>query len=199
MSYDNEFDDPPRVIHRPLAPPRTSTPGEGIYLGLWQEFATARPREWRYIFSDMRSTPRQRVASVAASFMVFMGCNGGASFTHRATEMAKKDMELNRERIFVAAWAMENARYRGIDHGLRTIEYMLASEHPIENHPFCGRRVNHKRVPIITMEDQDAIECMVRWWASQQAECMRDIAEPMREAAMKKLRAEMFKTPERTS
>lgn len=194
MTYLDAYgnDAPPRVIHRPLCPPRPGTPGEGIYLSLWQEFAAARPHEWAHIFADMRTKPRQRVASVAASFMVFMGCNGGASFTHRAIEMASKETELNRERLFIAAWAMENARYRGIDHGLRTIEYMLAAEHPIENHPFCGRRISQKRVPVITMEDHDAIECMVRWWASPQAECMRSIAEPMRQAANKKMRAAMF-------
>lgn len=189
---DSEYWEPPRVVHVPMQPPRAGTPGEGIYLALWQEFAKARPREWSYIFSDMRSRPRQRVASVACSFMTFMGCNGGASFTHRAETMAKAEPDLNRAHIFIAAWAMENIRYRGTNHGLRLIEYMLAFEYPIEAHPFVSRRVNRKLVPVVTMEDHDAIECMVRWWAGDQAKGMREIAEPMREAANKKLRSGLF-------
>lgn len=189
MSYhDSEDFDPPKVIHRPLAPPRESTPGEGIYLALWQEFATQRPREWRYIFQDMRTPVRQRVASVAASFMVFMGCNGGAGFTHAAEQMANDAPVLSRERAFLMAWACANVRHLGVNHGLRTIEYMLAREHPIESR-FLHRGIVENRVPIISMEDHDAVECMVRWWASNQAACMRSIAEPERIAAQRRILA----------
>lgn len=193
--FGNDFYEPPRVVHLPLSPPRAGTPGEAIYLELWQEFATQRPREWAYIFQDMRHTPRQRVASVACSFMTFMGCNGGAGFTYAAEQMAKDVGVMSRERAFIAAWAIDNTRHRGINHGLRTIEYMLASEHPIETR-FIGRRgVVEKRIPVVTMEDEDAVECMVKWWASNQAACMREIAEPARISAQRRMLWESQQEP----
>lgn len=184
--FDDDFFEPPRVVHRPLQPPRRGTPGEEIYLALWQEFATQRPREWFHIFQDMRYKPRQRAATVAASFMTFMGCNGGAGFTHFAETLAKDMHPFSRERAFIAAWAIENTRHRGINHGLRMIEYMLAREHPIEGRIF-GRGVAESRVPVVTMEDEDVVECMVKWWSGNQAACMREIAEPARISAQRRM------------
>lgn len=179
----------PRVKHVPLQPPRPGTPGEGVYLGLWQEWATANPGEWLAIF-DTCAKVGQRAASVAASFMVFMGCNVGRSFTGEALQLAMTDRW--RERAFLAAWANENRRSRGVNHGLRTIEFMLAPKHPIaENAPF-SRGVDWQLVPNVTMDDIDIVESMVCWWAGTAAEAMRNVAEPAIQAANTKLRAGIF-------
>lgn len=178
----------PRVTHAPICPPRPCTPGERIYLGLWQEWATANPREWLAIF-DTTERIGQRAASVAASFMVFMGCNGGHSFTREALRLAEKDHW--RERAFSAAWAMENRRCRGVNSGLRTIEYMLATEHPIK-HNGIGSSIDWNLVPVVTMHDTDIVESMVAWWASQAAGVMREIAEPMIQAASRKRLSGLF-------
>lgn len=167
------------VKHIPLKPARAGTPGEGIYLQLWQKFATDRPNEWRAIFRT-NGPVRQRAASVAASFMVYMGCNGGASFTHEAERRAAAGGFLgSREYAFLAAWAIHNKRDRGINSGLRTIEYMLAREHPIYPDTYRCGRVNWRTVPDVTMEDTDIVESMVRWWASTTAEVMREQAEAL--------------------
>lgn len=180
-----------KVLHIPLAPPRKGTPGEGIYLELWREWATARPAEWRQIFHETNCPVRQRAASVAASFMVFMGCNGGEGFTHKAKTLADSGAFPYREAAFIAAWALENRRRIGIDCGLRTSEYMLAAQHPITT-GIGGGRVNWKHVPNITQDDNDILECMVSWWSTGPAEVMRSIAEPMIEAAKRKAWSQMF-------
>lgn len=183
---------PARVKHIPLCPPRAGTPGEGIYLGLWVEFATARPREWAAIFCT-NGPVRQRAASVAASFMVFMGCNAGRDFTWKAERLAESGAFPYREGAFVAAWALDNRRSMGVNNGLRMSEYMLAREYPIYEAPHFNRgHVSWSRVPNITQEDNDILESMVVWWSSTQAGVMREIATPMIEAAVRKLRAGMF-------
>ena len=170
------------IKHIPLQPPRASVPMEGIYLSLWQAFAERNPDDWAGIFRDCNFTPRQRAASVAASFMVFMGCNGGRDFTHRAEQFANSKTFAWPEPAYIAAWALENNRSRGINSGLRCIEYMLASQHPIQNgSPLLGR-VNWQAVPAITMEDLDVIECMVRWWSGTTARVIRDKAAALLEA-----------------
>lgn len=131
MFYDDEYP-PPRVKHIPIAPPRPGTPGEGIFLRLWQDWATANPREWVGIFSDCVDRPRQRAASVAASFMVFIGCNGGRSFTLEAGRLVICGAFMTTRSAYIAAWAHFNERQRGVNSGLRMAEFMLAAEHPTE-------------------------------------------------------------------
>ena len=167
---------PPKVVHLPFCPPRQNTPGEVIYLKLWQAWATENPDDWASIFSDMHSAPRQRVACCAASFMVHMGTNDGASFTHQCTVAAKGKTFPHTE--YVKIWASHNVRHAGVNHGLRCIEYMLAREYPIQR-AFVGRCINWQKVPNITMEDMDAIECMVAWWSTEPAIQMRQMAEPL--------------------
>jgi hypothetical protein len=190
---DDNYQVPKGIKHIPLCPPRPGTPGESIYLDLWREWAEANPREWRAIF-ETRGPVRQRAASVAASFMVFMGCNAGRDFTREAEKMADRDRW--RERSFLCAWAAENRRNSGVNSGLRTVEYMLASQHPIDyGHPI-GPRLDWRRVPVVTMEDMDIVESMVVWWASSTASTIRAIAEPMIQAAEKKLLSGIFSNSE---
>lgn len=183
--------EPPHVLHVPLAQPRPGTPGEGIYLSLWREFSTNRPREWHSIFRTTGPV-RQRAASVAASFMVFMGCNGGRGFTWTADRLCEKGVFTNREDAFVAAWAIENKRVYGTNSGLRTSEYMLAEKHPIVGLPVGGTSVDWRLVPDITQEDYDILESMVIWWSTSQAGVMREIAEPMIKAAEHKILSNLF-------
>ena len=160
-----------RLKHLPLHPARDCVALEGIYLRLWQNFAEQRPDEWLAIFSECSFTPRQRAASVAASFMVFMGCSAGRCFTHQADRLASSGAFAWPEPAYLAQWALENKRHSYVNSGLRTIEYMLAVDYPIRSH-FPGG-VDWRSVPVITMDDQDVIECMVRWWCGPTARVIR--------------------------
>lgn len=165
----------PKLRHIPLCPPRASVPREGLFLALWQQFAEQRPEEWQYIFRTTGPV-RQRAASVAASFMVYMGCNLGHAFTHNAERIAKSGAFSCTEDAYLAAWTMENKRLHFVNHGLRTIEYMLAREHPIKV-TLSRHRVDWKLVPDVSMEDVDIVESMVAWWCSHTARWMRDAVE----------------------
>lgn len=166
----------PKLLHVPLKPPRPGVPREGLLLALWKEFVEQRPEEFAYIFRGRTNGPlRQRAASVAASFIVYMGCNGGRCFTHEAQRLAQTGAFFCAENAYLAAWAIENKRSGGFNSGLRTIEYMLAREHPITKGALA--RVDWKLVPDLTMEDTDIVESMVAWWASTTAHWMRDAVE----------------------
>lgn len=167
----------PKLRHVPLKPPRASVPREAIFLELWQQFAEQRPEEWAYVVRGRTNGPmRQRAASVAASFMVFMGCNGGQSFTHFAERVARSGAFTCTEDAYLAAWTIENKRIHGVNHGLRAVEYLLAREHPLSDRT-CGTGVNWTAVPDVTMEDMDIIEAMVAWWCSTTARWMREAVE----------------------
>lgn len=171
-----------KIQHIPLQPPRVSIPMEGIYASLWRNFAEQRPDEWKAIFRDCPTNPRQRAASVAASFMVFMGCNGGREFTAAADRLAATGARGGKEAAYLAAWALTNDRTCYINSGLRTIEYMLASEYPIHTTGIRHGHVNWQSVPTVTMDDIDVIECMVRWWSGTTAHVIREHAAVLLEA-----------------
>lgn len=165
--------------HTPIRPVRPGTHGEGIYLDLWREFVAGEPEAAAAIFRELPSQQLdQRGASVAASFMTYMGCNGGAGFTHNAKHIAGKRFFTDTERAFVAAWALDNQRNGAFNSGLRSIEFILA-----ETHPIVDGRVSWDRVPTVTADDMDVIECMVKWWSTPRATFMRTKAEGLIEKA----------------
>ncbi|KWN06414.1 hypothetical protein WT83_27415 [Burkholderia territorii] len=181
------------LAHIPLCAPRPDIPGEVIYLRLWQEFMHANSHALEDIVTSGLNGPiDQRVASVAASFMVYMGCNGGANFTRCANELVKR-FDYPHE-AFLAAFVIENQRRRSVNHGLRKVEYMLAAEHPIVDGLF-STRVEWERVPDISQRDLDVIECMVIWWSTPQAERLRRVAEPLIEAEQRKAGSRLFAAP----
>lgn len=184
---DDSYQHPPRVVHRPLHSPRKSTPGEVIYLELWQDWCARNPLEWRAIF-ETNGPVRQRAASVAASFMVWMGCNAGTGFTWTAERFAESKVFATREHAYLAAWASENARRIGVNGGLRASECILAREHPWVHGPF-GTRLDWSLVPDVTQEDNDILESMACWWSGAAARVMRSIAVPMIQAAQARERA----------
>lgn len=188
----------PKLLHVPLKPPRASVPREGMLLALWQQFAEQRPEEYAYVFRGRTNGPiRQRAASVAASFMVYMGCNGGRSFTHAAERLAKSGAFTCTEDAYLSAWVVENKRSSGVNSGLRTIEYMLAREHPIAKGVVPLWRVDWPLVPDVTMEDADIVEAMVAWWASTTARWMRDAVDSQVTALNAKER--LFPTAQRAA
>lgn len=165
----------PKLLHIPIRPPRYHTPGEVVFLREWQTYLEENPEAFLYLCRTTGPV-RQRAASVAASFMVYMGCNGGASFTFLAKSLHKSNVFGCDEDAYLAAWASHNKRYGAVNYGLRAIEFILASEHPIHN-GFLRSVVEWSKVPVITMEDNDIIESMVVWWASEEAEQLRQRAE----------------------
>lgn len=187
----NQTEELIELAHEPVAPPRPGTPGEAIYLSLWREFLAVRPGRIDMILRDVQGPTTQRDATVCASFMVFMGCNGGRGL-HQSAEAFMR-CSLTKQQAFRLAWAQENARCRGTDMGLRCIEYMLAAKHPIRTDPGYVGRVDWSLVPEVTMRDIDVVEAMVDWWSTREGEEMRSIAEPMIEAANRKLLSDLYK------
>jgi hypothetical protein len=176
--------------HIPFAQPRSGTSGEAIYLGLWLEYLAARPDKLDRILHATNRPTTQRDASICASFMVYMGCASGRSFVETAKRYVERGMV--KHDAFLSAWASANERVAGVNHGLRTIEFMLAPTHPIKSSP-TGDQVDWEQVPTITLDDIDVVEAMVAWWASYDGHEMRAIAEPMIEAANRKLLSKIFK------
>lgn len=160
----------------PVQPPRVSVPLEGIYLNLWLELVTQRPEEWEAVLRVQDSID-QRAATVAASFIVFMGCNAGRDFSRMAEQYCEQTTFVSRESAYVAAWAVLNQRDVWKNHNMRMVEAVLST--------YTNGERTH---PIVTIHDIDVIDSMVRWWSTPSASLLRAAAEKQYEAVKAKRR-----------
>lgn len=187
------------LSHDSLIAARKDTPGEGIYLALWQEYVAADPgRIVRLLYDTLDRLPTQRQASVCATFMKFMGCNCGRSFTCAAERIASEDTTRKRSDAFLMSWALENRRRRGVNSGVRTIEAMLAVD--LWTYPEAGApRLNMQALYAVEPGDYDTVDAMVEWWASQDAGAIRAAALPKIQAAVASIQARHHRTYDGTA
>lgn len=165
--------------HIPIAPPRQGHDGEVSFLAAWQQFADRAPDDFEAIFSHRISHRfAQRSASVAASFVMWLGTNAGACLIRSGNDLATKG--LSRTYAYVAAWAIDNQRIRWINSGLRSVQYVLAAEYPIEG---AGHEVLWSKVPVVTLEDLDVIDALMEWLATSQGQTFLVAAQARLDAA----------------
>lgn len=176
------MDSPRRALrHVPVNLPRAGVHGERIYLELWREYLGANRDALREVFRDLCQPLDQRGARVAASFMVWMGCNAGYSFTHEAERIAEAGY-LRRDEAFVAAWAIHNARAHGVNGGVIAIEAMLTPGGIPRMDQSPAYRIDWRRMYAPTQYDLDVLNCMAAWWAGTVAGDMREIAQSLIDA-----------------
>lgn len=178
------------LLHDPVNAPRPGTPGEGIYLAFWREYVQAEEQRLARILRDTRPTePNPRQAAVCASFMTFMGCNAGIAFTDAAERMLAPNQGgtyQNPVHVFLMAWSLANRRRAGVNSGIRTIEAMLA--HDLWSYREGeAPRMNRQALDAICPDDFDTVDCMVEWWAGEDAAAMRAVARPEIQEANRRL------------
>lgn len=169
----------PRIKHIPLRPARSCTPREGMFLALWQEYMAENPGALLDI-ARTSGPVRQRAASVAASFMTYMGCNCGMELARKAEDLVKNGAFCSREDAYLSAWAILNKRVHGINHGVRMVESMLATKNMfLSSFPYG---IDYRRIPVVSLEDMDVLEGMAIWWSTEDASIMRKRVEVRMEA-----------------
>ncbi|WP_313694727.1 hypothetical protein [Achromobacter mucicolens] len=177
--------------HVPVNLPRAGFPAERIYLELWREYLRGNHDALREIFGDLCQPLDQRGARVAASFMVWMGCNSGRSFTHMAERIAQSGAFATAEDAFLAAWAVENKRIRWLNSGVILTEAMLTPGGIPRMTEMVSYSVDWRRMYSPTQYDNDVLACMVRWWSGHSAQALRTIAGHQIEAEHAKERARL--------
>ena len=158
--------------HEPIIYPRVDTVRESLFLNAWKKYLVEKipyARDEQTYFDKIfpkRLFNQERASQVAASFMVFMGCNAGLSFTYMAKKMYENNQNIPRSDAFLATWSIENKREFGINSGIRYVEAILTPRHVFEDE-------KHRHIYFskhITVEDYEMVEEMVKWWGSFDAE-----------------------------
>ncbi|WP_162600826.1 hypothetical protein [Paraburkholderia sp. C35] len=168
--------------HVAIRAPRADVIGEVVMAEKWQEYMQRLAPSihdecdeygFRSLMASFPFPLTQRLATVAASFIQWLGTNCGRCFLGDA-EKAAKALD-NRHDAYAAAWALENVRHLGINGGVRTIEAALA---PKDHYQYGAL----KRLPDLTEQDYEAVEHVVLWLGMREgkafiAECEREITQ----------------------
>lgn len=160
------------LIHRPIRRPRTTFTGECMFAASWMRLMDSSPVESeRYpggfankLESILTLYPHeitQRTASIAASFITWLGTNNGQCFLIAARKMG--ETLGNPQNGYIAAWAIENRRSQGINSGVRTIEAVLSKED--SGTDMFGYRPN---IPILSAAEVEVVDLLVEWMAGEE-------------------------------
>jgi hypothetical protein len=163
--------------HKPIRPPRACTIGEVVMSEHWE---IAMQAEAKNIHDDcdeyafralMHAFPRpltQRHASVAASFIRWLGCNCGRGFLHDAEKLKEKFH--SNTNAYVAAWAIENMREVAINRGVRIIEAAIAPDDHWKNGYL-------EKLPDLSADDYEVVDNVVIWLGSKDGQDFLNRAE----------------------
>jgi hypothetical protein len=173
MIHDRELELLP-LRSEPLTAPRATVYGEGIFLETWRALLAepvphgdGLPNEMiEHILCDTVGPIDERVASVAASFIVWLGCNAGQSFLDHASKLSRAHA-LDLPEAFTLAWAEQNRRRVGVNSSRRSIEFIIPGE--------------------VTFRDAEIIENVARWLGTPKGIRMRALAMAEIEATRKAL------------
>lgn len=168
------------IEHIPITPPRKDHDGERSYLELWRRYISrCTEEELQSIFRNTRYAHlTQRQASVAASFVIWLGTNCGRGLITEADHVPpeRDGYRQGRDLRYLRRWELENRRELGINGGVRYIEAILDPAR-------CTREtVIMAAAPDITIDDLDVIECLCRWLATMEGQYFIKAGEARMEA-----------------
>lgn len=157
-----------KYIHRGIRAPRPHHIGEQVFFEHWTRYVDVEPEEDRNgpgrisrledILSELPGKLDQRMVTVAATFMTWMGNNNGFSLWWEAERLRKDGVHYP----VVHAWTDNNRRIHGVNSGFRTIEAMLApDDHFGPRQGFAGWGLMY--VPQLRWEDFETIEHLCEW------------------------------------
>lgn len=123
------------IKHEPERAVRPDVYGEGIFLECWQRHLQITPEygdgyaneRFQCILSDMTPFPTQRDATVAASFIIWLGTNCGNFYLFEAKRRFTHltDREADRPDAYLFEWVRQNRRISCVNGGRRTIEALV--------------------------------------------------------------------------
>lgn len=154
------------LVHQPARPCRNGVPGEVVFLSRWQMLMLAPlgdedAHPLQEILGDVVDRVEQRDATLAASFMTWLGTNVGGAMIYESCQIRGVPYPV------LAAWSNHNMRRRHINLGIRTLQSLLVSAdaplHPITKDPL--------RPPRVSVRDLEVAEALAVWlgWPAGQA------------------------------
>ena len=131
--------------------------GEQVFARRWQEFAEkecGNSTGFEYVLRGYPYPLDQRAASVAASFITWLGTNVGGSLLGIAEEF--KLARAVPSFAYVAAWSVMNVRSVGISSNARQIEFLTRTQEELEKNVFSE----------VSVRDLEVVDQLTLWLGS---------------------------------
>jgi len=138
--------------HIPINPPRAGYHGEAVYAAHWIELMSKSASALHRLLFNFPWEPGQREATVAATFVCWLGTNMGQSFLNEGKRLSGHFFLGD---SYLAAWACHNRRSRGVNSSWRSLEHMMN----VGGRDAC--------IPDLSAHDYEAVEHIAHWLGSQ--------------------------------
>jgi len=161
---------PVALDHSPIRPPRDGFIGEAVFAELWKARMDL-ARDWispvdrgalGEILDHLEQPVTQRDASVAASFISWLGTNVGSSFLDQ-TDALSCLVRHDAPSAYVAEWAAKNRRLRHVNLGWRSIELFMMTKEQSDRVNREGTRPGPGEAVDITVRDLEVAEQIAAW------------------------------------
>lgn len=184
---DEEVMERPQLAHEPNRPPRADIYGEVIFAEHWKRLM-AQPCDWReeeeggLLGSILRYLPlpiSQRDATVAASFICWLGTNCGRCFLSQAKARAGEAADKHeRSLAYLCQWAVENRRIGYINHGFRAIEFwMMDAEESAEVNKAVSAIFWRRPKVEVSGRDLEVADAIAMWLGADEGQAFIKAAE----------------------
>lgn len=177
LDYDEYLHALGELSHKPLHGPRESHVGENVYAFEWEVMHASVRRDndppnvlLASMLYAMQRRITQRHASVAASFITWLGTNCGMAYLNAAKRLRDcASYSLMPREAYLAAWAIDNQRSLQVNHGGRLIESILAPADHFGRDLFTGLW-GLRRMPDLSIEDHETVEHVASWLGTPRAQ-----------------------------
>lgn len=152
-----------KLKHIPIRPPRNMIE-EQVYAKRWEKLMSVEPEyedertPFEQIMISYDGKVNQRAASVAASFICWLGTAVGMSFLRMGDNI--RENTFCKCEAYAAAWGVKNMRRFATNCGARTIEYLVRTEQDEKNNVF----------PRVSTNDLEVLDFMALWLGSEEGQ-----------------------------
>jgi hypothetical protein len=130
--------------------------GEQVFSSAWSELMVQKPEHddpnesLGAVLHEYCGQLTQRVATVAATFICWLGTQGGEVYLD-AAERLFEQAENSRREAYLMAWSLHNLRRYHTSSGFRCVEMILAKD------------TNSLDIPAVSLADLEVVDHLVQW------------------------------------
>lgn len=154
------------LVHEPINPVRACTLGEGVMMNEWLSLMNAESYadNWDWglpvhpLDMILRCPVDQRAATVASSFIRWLGTNNGRCYL----TSSKAFQEVHGSEAFLVGWVLENRRK--YDNDFRMITHLLTKE---ENFSNRGGLIAGGHLADVSDRDNEVVESVASWLGTE--------------------------------
>lgn len=123
-----------------------------------------------YFFHTFKLMPTEREMQVIATVLAWLNSNCGRSFLYEAESMSRL-FKNYRYKGYVCAWAYEDKRQIGSNHGFTLLEHLLTPSEHRDLHRGLLCNINQ----FVSVNDHEIVKCLIQWLSTGDGQSYLDL------------------------